>query len=165
MARALNLRCSSRLFFLQAPSVKKRRLGRRSGGFRKNDFPLFFGVVEEAVEVNVVHKCNPYHCGQPGKTPFPRKTFLHHHQQQVCNQRHPYLDFDGVGAFAIKVFQRKMTQPSFLQLSSNRASSKPSINSQISIPKKWSFGQFFGIGWLKQLCHKRQTRCKLLLST
>ena len=122
-------------------------------------------LVEEAVEVNVVHKCNPYHCGQPGKTPFPRKTFLHHHQQQVCNQRHPYLDFDGVGAFAIKVFQRKMTQPSFLQLSSNRASSKPSINSQISIPKKWSFGQFFEIGWLKQLCHKRQIRCKLLLST
>ncbi len=108
MARALKLRCSSQIFIFTSPSVKKRWFWRGSGGLGQDDFPLFLRVVEEAVEVNIVHQSYPYHCGQTGEAPFPRKTFLHHHQQQVCYQRHPYLDLDGVGAFAIKVFQREV---------------------------------------------------------
>lgn len=108
MARTQILLCSSLLFHFISPSVKKRRFWRCTGSLGKNDFPFLFGVVEQTVEVDIVHQGDPYHCRQPRKAPLPGKAFPHLHQQQVCNQCHPYLDLDGVGAFAIKVLQREV---------------------------------------------------------
>ena len=33
---------------------------------------------------------------------------LHDHKQQVCNERPPDLDLDGIGTFSIEVFKGKV---------------------------------------------------------
>ncbi len=41
------------------------RSGRRFGGLSEHDFEVGVGLVEEGLEIDVVHHDNPYHCGQP----------------------------------------------------------------------------------------------------
>ena len=108
MARTLILLRSSLLYDFISPLVKKGGFGRCSGGFGKHDFPLLFGIIEQTVEVYIVPKSNSDHCGKPGEAPLPFQPFLHHHEQQVCNERHPNLDLDGIGTFSIEAFQREI---------------------------------------------------------
>ena len=95
-------------FDFQAPSVEKRGLGRGIGCLAENDFPVLFGVVEQAVEVDIVHQRYPNHGRQSREAPLPFQPFLHQHQQQICYQRHPYLYLDGICALAVEVFQREV---------------------------------------------------------
>ena len=55
MARTLILLRSSLLFDSISPLSQKGGFGWCSGGFGKYDFPLFFGIIEQTVEVNIVH--------------------------------------------------------------------------------------------------------------
>ena len=87
------------------PSVKKRQFRRHFRGLGKDSLPVFLGIVEKAVEVNVIHKRDSHHCRQAGEAPLTLEPFLHDHRQQVCDERHPNLYLDGVGAFAVEVFQ------------------------------------------------------------
>ena len=64
MARTLILQCSSLPFRFLSPLAKKRWFRRCSGSLGKNDFPFLFGVVEQTVEINVVHQCYPDHSSQ-----------------------------------------------------------------------------------------------------
>lgn len=80
MARTLNLRYSSLLFQVKAPIVKKRWLWWCSGSLGKNDLPFLFVVIEQAVEVNVVHVGNSDHCCLPGKAPLAFQSPLHDHE-------------------------------------------------------------------------------------
>ena len=68
----------------QAPSAEKRGLGRGIGCLAENDFPVLFGVVEQAVEVDIVHQRYPNHGRQSREAPLPFQPFLHQHQQQIC---------------------------------------------------------------------------------
>ena len=95
-------------FDFQAPSAEKRGLGRGIGCLAENDFPVLFGVIEQAVEVDIVHQRYPNHGRQSREAPLPFQPFLHQHQQQICYQRHPYLYLDGICALAVEVFQRKV---------------------------------------------------------
>ena len=89
------------------PSVEKRGLGWGIGCLAEDDFPVLFGVVEQAVEIDVVHQCYPDHSSQYREAPLSFQSLLHHHQHKIRNQRHPDLDFYGAGSLAIKIFQRK----------------------------------------------------------
>lgn len=93
---------------MQAPSAEERGLRRGVGRLAEQDLPVFFGIVEQAVEIDVVHQRYSDHGRQPGAAPLPRQPFLHHHQQQVSYQRHPYLYLDRIGALAVEVFQREV---------------------------------------------------------
>lgn len=75
-----------------------------SGCFGKYDFPLLFGIVEQAIKVYVVHQGYPDHGNQSGEAPR-FESFLQYHEQQVCYERHPDLYLDGVCTFAVEVFQ------------------------------------------------------------
>ena len=86
------------------PLVKERLVGRCTGCLLERPFPVFFGVVEQAVEVKIIHH-DPYHCGQPREAPLPFQSFLHDQQKQVGDQSHPYLCHDSVRTFAIELFQ------------------------------------------------------------
>ena len=94
-------------FDFQAPSVEKRGLGRGIGCLAENDFPVLFGVIEQAVEVDIVHQRYPDHGRQPREAPLPFQPFLHQHQQQICYQRHPYLYLDGICALAVFAAEAK----------------------------------------------------------
>ncbi len=39
-------------------------------GLGKDDFPLLFGIVEPAIEVDIIHQCNSDHCRQPKEAPL-----------------------------------------------------------------------------------------------
>ena len=52
------------LFVFLSPLAKKRWFRRCSGSLGKNDFPFLFGVVEQTVEIDVVHQCYPDHSSQ-----------------------------------------------------------------------------------------------------
>ena len=66
--------------------------------------PLF-GLFEESVEVDVAHEQDPNHRGQVGEAPLPFELRFHDGEQQVGDENHPDLNFDGVGAFAVEVAQ------------------------------------------------------------
>lgn len=55
----LILRRSSHTFCLLSPLIKKKWFRRCIESLGKNDTPFLFGVVEQAVEINVVHQCYP----------------------------------------------------------------------------------------------------------
>lgn len=103
----LILRHSSHTFCLLSPLIKKRWFRRCIESLGKNDIPFLFGVVEQAVEIDVVHQCYPDHSSQYREAPLSFQSLLHHHQHKIRNQRHPDLDFYGAGSLAIKIFQRK----------------------------------------------------------
>lgn len=54
----LILRRSSHTFCLST-LIKKRWFRRCIESLGKNDIPFIFGVVEQTVEINVVHQCYP----------------------------------------------------------------------------------------------------------
>ena len=49
----------SYFLFINPTLIKKRWFGRCIESLGKNDIPFLFGVVEQAVEINVVHQCYP----------------------------------------------------------------------------------------------------------
>lgn len=55
----LILRRSSHTFCLLSPLIKKKWFRRCIESLGKNDIPFLFGVVEQVVEINVVHQCYP----------------------------------------------------------------------------------------------------------
>ena len=97
----------SYFLFIKPTLIKKRWFRRCIESLGKNDIPFLFGVVEQTVEIDVVHQCYPDHSSQSREAPLSFQSLLHHHQQKIRNQRHPDLDFDGAGTLAIKIFQRK----------------------------------------------------------
>lgn len=59
----------------------------------ENIISHFFWVVEQTMEVNIIHQCCSDYCWQSRETPPPFQPLLHHHQQQVCDEPHPDLNF------------------------------------------------------------------------
>ena len=57
------------------------------------------------MEVDVAHEQDPHHSGQVGETPLPFELRFHDGEQQVGDENHPDLNFDGVGALAVEVAQ------------------------------------------------------------
>lgn len=109
MTRPLLLRRAGLFFRITSPLGQKRTVRRCPGSLREQDSPVFFGVVEQTGEVNVIHSCDSDHCRQLRENPLSfLQTFPHDHQQQGSYQRHPYLYLDGVCAFSIDVFRRKV---------------------------------------------------------
>ena len=58
--------------------------------------------------MKVVHQHYAYHSNQSRKAPVPLQCALQNRKQQVCDQRHPYMYLDGIGAFAVEVSQREI---------------------------------------------------------
>lgn len=56
--------------------------------------PIFFGMLEETVAVNVVHEHDAHHRGQIRETPIAFDTLLQYHEQQIGYQCDPNLNFD-----------------------------------------------------------------------
>ena len=93
-------------FNFQAPLFKFQvQLGGWVGGGRQYLLPLLLRVLEEKSVVHVAHEQYPYHGGQPGEAPRPLERPLNQCQQQVRDECHPYLDFDGIGTLPIEVAQ------------------------------------------------------------
>ena len=78
-------------------------------------FPILLGIIEQAVEINIIHQCNSHHRGQSRETPSTCQAFLHDHQQKVGNECYPYLYLDGIGALSIEVSQREVLLDLFEQ--------------------------------------------------
>ena len=81
---------------------------RRFGGLVKHDIQVGIGLIEELFEIEVIHQHNPHDCGQPREAPSSFQLALQDRKQQICDERDPYLDFDGVRAFSIEVSQREV---------------------------------------------------------
>ena len=92
----------------QAPFVKYRLLWRWFRYIGKHMVQVCVWLIEEFFKIQVIHKHNPHHGGQPGKAPAPFQRTLQQGKQEIGNQCHPYLDFYGVCAFTVEVSQGKV---------------------------------------------------------
>ena len=59
--------------------------------------PVGVRALEEAIQVDVVHEYDSECCCEAGETPGPPYSAFEHHQQQVGDERDPYLYLDGIG--------------------------------------------------------------------
>ena len=73
-------------------------------------------MFEEAHDVDVVHQHDPDDGCQPGETPGMRHAPLEQRQQQVGDERHPYLYLDGIGTLAIEIAQGEIRLELFEEL-------------------------------------------------
>ena len=71
-------------------------------------WPIFFRVVQESYDVNVVDQVNPDVAGNTRESGFSGELFFHHRQQQISDQGTPYLDADGILVVPQKVLQREV---------------------------------------------------------
>ncbi len=53
-----------------SPLSRKRWFWRGSGSRGEDDFPLLFGIIEQAVEVNVIHERNSDHSSKSREAPL-----------------------------------------------------------------------------------------------
>ena len=91
-----------------SPLVKKRAFRWYGFLFFKYGQPVLFRLFKERVAVYIVHEHDSEHGGQPREAPCAFDSLLHDHEQQVCNERHPYLYLDGVGALSVEIPQREI---------------------------------------------------------
>ena len=83
-------------------------MGRRLLFFCDDFCPIFFGVFEEGVDVDIVYEHDPHDRGESREAPRPADAPLHHHQEEVRHQGHPYLELYGIGALPVEVSQREV---------------------------------------------------------
>ena len=92
----------------QAPNLDSDAYGRRFRGFGKHDIQVSIGLIEELFEIQIIYQHNPHDCGESGKTPSPFQLALQERKQEICDERNPYLSFDGICAFTIEVSKREV---------------------------------------------------------
>ena len=95
---------SSIIFLFQALS-KNRQLTIFFLIYVQKRFPILFRMVEKAVEIHIIHKCNPHHGCKTGEAPGTSQSLFHYHKQQVGYKCHLNLYFDSICTFPIKIFQ------------------------------------------------------------
>ena len=89
-ALPINRHCGL-VFQKVSPLVKKRTFRWYGFFFLKYGQPVLFRLLEERVEVDIVHEHDSEHCGHPREAPSPFYSLLHDHQQQVGDECHPNL--------------------------------------------------------------------------
>ena len=92
----------------QAPNLDSDAYGRRFRGFGKHDIQVRIGLIEELFEIKIIHQHNPHDCGESGKVPSPFLLAWQERKQEICDERNPYLNFDGICAFTIEVSMREV---------------------------------------------------------
>ena len=96
------------LLLFRGKSHGELSVGRRAVPPGIDCLPCLLRRLKKEEQVHIVHQHLAHGCDEAGEGPLAVHILLHHGQQQVGGQCHPYLGLYGVDALAVEVFQREV---------------------------------------------------------